>query len=82
MNTLQGMMMRTNYMIEEIRRSAIDETIEKFKQAARHYYETSDGGADTTNISTNWKSSALIWNTLLTLICRSAMRSVACKGRD
>ena len=40
MNTLQGMMMRTNYMIEEIRRSAIDETIEKFKQAARHYYET------------------------------------------
>ena len=48
MNTLQGMMMRTNYMIEEIRRSAIDETIDKFNQAARHYYETSDGGADTT----------------------------------
>ena len=48
MNTLQGMMMRTNYMIEEIRRSAIDETIERFKQASRHYYETSEGGADTT----------------------------------
>lgn len=48
MNTLQRMMMRTNYMIEEIRRSAIDETIEKFKQASRHYYETSEGGADTT----------------------------------
>lgn len=51
MNTLQGMMMHTNYMIEEIRRSAIDETIEKFKQASRHYYETSEGEPILQNIS-------------------------------
>ena len=48
MQTLQELRMRTAYMMEEMRRRAIDETLEKFKVAARHYYETSEGGADTT----------------------------------
>lgn len=48
MQTLQELRMRTAYMMEEMRRRAIDETLEKFKVAVRHYYETSEGGADTT----------------------------------
>lgn len=48
MQILQELRMRTAYMMEEMRRRAIDETLEKFKVAARHYYETSEGGADTT----------------------------------
>lgn len=48
MQTLQELRMRTAYMMEEMRRRAIDETLEKFKVADRHYYETSEGGADTT----------------------------------
>lgn len=38
MLSFQEMRDRTNYMIEMIRRSAIDETVEQFKAAATKYY--------------------------------------------
>ena len=38
MLTFQGMRDRTNYMMESIRRSAIDETLKQFKTAATKYY--------------------------------------------
>jgi hypothetical protein len=50
MFTIQGLMMKTEYMMEQIRRNAIDDTIEKFKVACRHYYETSEGGDETTRL--------------------------------
>ena len=42
--TFQAMRERTNWMMEQMRRNAIDSNFEKFKDAARHYYETSEGG--------------------------------------
>lgn len=43
--TLQGLRMKTDWMMEEIRRAAIDDTFEKFKAAARKYYsEGCDNG--------------------------------------
>ncbi len=46
MFTLQGLRMKTDAMMEEIRRRAIDDTFEKFKVATRHYYETCEGGRE------------------------------------
>lgn len=48
--TLQGMRMRTEYMMEQIRQDAARHTFEQFKTAARHYYETSEGGAELTKL--------------------------------
>lgn len=39
MLTFQAMREKTAYMMEEMRRSAIDTTVEQFKAAARRYYE-------------------------------------------
>lgn len=39
MMTLQGMMLRTQYMMEQIHRNAVDYTIEEMKKALRAYYE-------------------------------------------
>ena len=50
MFTIQGMMMKTEYMMEQIRQNAIDHTVEQFKVAARHYYETCEGGAELTKL--------------------------------
>lgn len=50
MMTLQGMRMKTEYMTEQIRQSAISETLENFKTADRRYYETSEGGAEVTKL--------------------------------
>ena len=50
MFTLQGMRMKTEYMMEQMRISAINETFEKFKEADQHYYETSEGGDIVTNL--------------------------------
>ena len=50
MRTLQDMKMKTEYMMEQIRINAINDTFEKFKEATRHYYETSEGGKDVTKL--------------------------------
>lgn len=38
MFTLQDLQMKTECMMEQIRRNAIDATIKEFKQAAKRYY--------------------------------------------
>lgn len=50
MRTLQGMRMNVDYMMEQIRINAINDTFEKFKEADRHYYETSEGGSEVTKL--------------------------------
>ncbi len=50
MKTLQGMRMNVDYMMEQIRINAINDTFEKFKKADRHYYETSEGGYEVTKL--------------------------------
>ena len=50
MRTLQGMRMNVDYMMEQIRINAINDTFEKFKTADRHYYETSEGGSEVTKL--------------------------------
>ena len=50
MYTLSAMSMKTNWMIEQIRRNSIDATFEAFKKAARHYYETCEGGQEVTRL--------------------------------
>jgi hypothetical protein len=50
MRTLQDMKMKTEYMMEQMRINAINDTFEKFKEAARHYYETSEGGKEVTKL--------------------------------
>ena len=50
MRTLQGMRMNVDYMMEQIRINAINDTFEKFKQASRHYYETCEGGSEVTSL--------------------------------
>ena len=50
MMTLSAMSLRTEWMIEQIRRNAIDATFEAFKKAAKHYYETSEGGEEVTRL--------------------------------
>ena len=39
MLTFQAMREKTAYMMEEMRRSAVDVTVKQFKAAARRYYE-------------------------------------------
>ena len=48
--TIQGLRMKSEYMIEKIRQDAILETFEQFKKAAEHYYRTSEGGAEVTRL--------------------------------
>lgn len=50
MRTLQGMRMKTEYMMERMRIDAINDTFEKFKEADRHYYKTSEGGEIVTKL--------------------------------
>ena len=50
MRTLQGMRMNVDYMMEQMRINAINDTFEKFKKADRHYYETSEGGDEVTKL--------------------------------
>jgi hypothetical protein len=50
MKTLQGMRMNTEYMMEQMRIDAINEVFEKFKEADRNYYETSEGGEIVTEL--------------------------------
>lgn len=48
--TLSTMVMRTNYMMETMRQRAIEDTLEQFKAADRHYYETCYGGKEVTRL--------------------------------
>lgn len=50
MKTLQGMRMKTECMMEQMRINAINDTFEKFKEADRHYYKTSEGGKEVTKL--------------------------------
>ena len=50
MRTFQGMRMNVDYMMEQMRVNAINDTFEKFKKADRHYYETSEGGGEVTKL--------------------------------
>ena len=50
MITLQEMRMKTDYMMEQMRINAINDTFEKFKEATRHYYETLEGGKEATKL--------------------------------
>lgn len=50
MKTLQGMQMNVEYIMEQIRIDAINETFEKFMEADKHYYETSEGGEMVTEL--------------------------------
>lgn len=50
MRTLQDMKMKTEYMMEQMRINAINDTLKKFKEAARLYYETSEGGKEVTKL--------------------------------
>ena len=48
--TFQAMRMKTDWMMEQMRRAAIDSVFEKFKAADRHYYETCEGGDEVTRL--------------------------------
>ena len=50
MRTFQEMRMNVDYMMEQIRINAINDTFEKFKKAARYYYETSENGSEVTKL--------------------------------
>ena len=42
--------MNVDYMMEQMRINAINDTFEKFKAADRRYYETSEGGSEVTKL--------------------------------
>ena len=42
--------MNVDYMMEQMRINAINDTFEKFKKADRRYYETSEGGSEVTKL--------------------------------
>jgi hypothetical protein len=50
MLTFQGIMMRTQYITEQLRRNAIDETLEQFKTAARAYYTNGYDNGETVKL--------------------------------
>ena len=50
MITLQGLRMRTEWMMDQIRQNAVSDTLEKFKKADAEYYKTSCGGDAVTKL--------------------------------
>ena len=42
--------MYIDYMMEQMRIDSINEIFEKFKEADRHYYKTSEGGREVTKL--------------------------------
>ncbi len=50
MKTLQGMRMRTEYMMEQMRINAINDTFEKWKKAVRSYYVNGYDDGETTRL--------------------------------
>lgn len=50
MMTLQGMRMRTAYMMEQMRIDAIEATLTKWKEALRKYYEVGYDNGETTKL--------------------------------
>lgn len=43
---------KTNWMMEQLRINALNATIEKFKVADKHYYETCEGGREVEKLIT------------------------------
>lgn len=50
MMTLQAMRQRTNWMMEQMRRDAIDQTLEEWKEATRRYYQNGCDNGETTRL--------------------------------
>lgn len=50
MLTIQGLRMKTEYMMEEIRRRAVADSVEKLRAALRRYYTTCEGGDECTRL--------------------------------
>lgn len=50
MRTLQGMRMRTECMMEAMRRNAIDDTFKKWREAVRSYYTNGYDNGETTKL--------------------------------
>ena len=50
MLTFQGMRMRTEYMMEEIRRQAIDATMVKYREACRAYHTNGCDNGETVQL--------------------------------
>lgn len=48
--TIQGMRMKTEWMIEEMRRRAIDETMKQFVSAAHTYYSQGYDNGETVKL--------------------------------
>jgi len=48
--TLESMMARTDYMLQEIRKKVVNETLEKFREADRAYYRTGMSGDAVTKL--------------------------------
>ena len=48
--TIQGMRMKTEWMMEEIRRRAIDETMKQFVSAAHTYYSQGYDNGETVKL--------------------------------
>lgn len=50
MMTFQGMRMKTEFIMEQIRINAIEDTFEKWKAAVRRYYEIGYDNGETTKL--------------------------------
>ena len=50
MITFQGLRMKTEAMMEQMRRNAIDYTIDQFKKAARTYYQQGYDNGETVKL--------------------------------
>ncbi|MCM1102039.1 MAG: hypothetical protein NC398_11715 [Acetatifactor muris] len=50
MMSLQGLRLRTEYMMEQIRIDAIEDTLRKWKEALKKYYEVGYDNGETTRL--------------------------------
>ena len=75
MFTLQGLMMKSEAIMEQIRIEAIEYTFEQFKVATRHYYETSEGGDIAVKLIHKLEGSEPTWKSYSTPISISGMKS-------
>lgn len=67
MLTIQGLRMKTDYMMEQIRQNAIRFTLSEFEAAARHYYETAEGGNICTKLIRDLESLGVDMETVIDL---------------
>lgn len=50
MMSLQGLRLRTEYMMEQMRIDAIEDTLKKWKEALKKYYEVGYDNGETTRL--------------------------------